>query len=146
MTNKKLERYHIDVYVPDWGRDSILECIKNLGEKKIRYSRHANKKLYELSQYRKGKKITKAIKRTVDSLDFTEEYLLDYVFEFYCNSERMVKKLCYRIPLVNLKVDFVLVLSNLGKVVTIYTNNDYDKHRALDITIYDNEKEQEAVQ
>jgi hypothetical protein len=33
--------------------------------------------------------------------------------------------------------DFVIVLSRYGKIVTVYTNRDFDRHKNLNKTIYE---------
>ena len=131
---KKLLRYHIDIFVPDWARESILEFCKILSQNKLKYSYHATNKLRGMK-----KEYKLAIKNLIKNLDLGDEINLDYIFEFYTNKDNITKKVCYRFPLKELESDVILVISSTGKVVTIYLNGNHDKHRSLKIENYEKE-------
>jgi hypothetical protein len=132
--NMKLHRYHVEIYCPEWARDSILEFCKLLAENKLKYSYHANNKLKGMK-----KEYKLAIKNLVKNLDLGDELYLDYVFEFYANNQNIVKKVCYRFPMRDLEFDVILIISSTGKIVTIYLNGNFDKHRTLNIDNYEKE-------
>lgn len=128
---KKLLRYHIDIYIPDWGRDAILQFCKLLSQNKLKYSYHANNKLRGMK-----KEYRVIIKNLLKNLNLEDELNLDYVFEFYANKNNIVKKVCYRFP-TELDSDVILVISSTGKIVTIYLNGNHDGHKNLKTEIYE---------
>lgn len=127
----KLKRYHIDIYCPDWTRKSILEFIGGLKEIKLKYSYHANHKILKM-----GKKYKNIVKTLINQLIISDEIYLDYVFEFYARNEN-IKKVCYRFPMKDLDTDIILVISDKGKIVTIYLNDNFDKHFSLNKSLYE---------
>ena len=128
----KLNRYHIDVYCPPWTRDSILAFCKNINGVKLLNSYHSSNKIRRMK--RKYRVYTKELIKTVD---ISNELYLDYVFEFYANSKNEVKKVCYRIPMIGLDSDLILVISSTGKIVTVYLNNNFDGHNELKKELYE---------
>lgn len=130
----KLKRYHISIYVPEWGRKSVQEFCSKLVDEKLEYSYHANQKLKRMS-----KKYRLAVHNLIKSINISDKILLDYVFEFYTNEENIVKKVCFRFPMLNLDIDFILVVSDKGTVVTVYLNGELDRHRSLKEGLYEKE-------
>lgn len=128
----KLNRYHIDVYVPEWGRESILAFSSLLYDKKLEYSYHAIQKLKRMKR-----KYRDAIKNLAKEINIVDDIYLDYVFEFYTNQKKNTKKVCYRFPMVGLDSDIIIVISSKAKIVTVYTNDTFDKHKDLDVTLYE---------
>ncbi len=128
----KLKRYHIDIYCPPWTRDSVLTFIQSLKDIKLIYSYHANIKLARMKN-----KYKTVIKSLVKEIDFSDEQWLDYVFEFSANGNNVIKKICYRFPITGLDSDIIFVISNTGKIVTIYLNDNFDKHHSLDESKYE---------
>lgn len=128
----KLKRFHIEIYCPDWARESILNFCKSLSDDKLKYSYHATNKLKNMRKEYKS-----AIKNLVKNLDLGDELYLDYVFEFYANDLKEVKKVCYRFPMKELESDVILIISSTGRIVTIYLNGNHDKHRNLKVENYE---------
>lgn len=128
----KLKRYHIDIFCPEWTRDSILEYISLFKDKKLKYSYHALKKLDRMKD-----KYRRIIRGLIRNINFSDELYLDYVFEFYTDNQNIVRKLCYRFPMVNLDTDVIIITSITGKIVTIYLNDNFDKHHSLDVSKYE---------
>lgn len=126
----KLNRFHRDIYCPDWAREKILEFSNSLKDIKLTYSYHALNKVKNMSRTYK-----KYIRNLIETTDFSSDLYLDYVFEWYADKDNNVRKVCYRFP-TNLNSDFVIVLGKSGKIITIYTNKDFDKHRTFSNDIY----------
>lgn len=135
----KLDRYHVDVHCPPWSREAILTFSESLKNQKLKYSFHARNKIRNLPRKQRS-----VVKLLVKNLNLFDELFLDYVFEFYANKNNIVKKVCYRIPLMELEYDVIFVISSTGKIVTIYINNRDDKHAFLDESIYMKEKKDET--
>ena len=128
----RLKRYHTEIYVPEWGRNSVQSFCSKLAGQKLLYSYHANQKLKKMS-----KKYRQAINNLVADLDIANEIYLDYLFEFYADEENETKKACFRFPMVGLDADIILVISNRGTIVTVYINNELDKHHSLNENLYE---------
>lgn len=128
----KLRRFHIDIYCPAWGRDSVIKFCESLNNKKLVYSRHALKKIKSFKL-----KDRKVVKEFINSLNMGNELYLDYLFEFYTNKENEVRKACFRFPMRDMKFDLILVISCYGKLVTIYSNYDLSGRRVLNELIYE---------
>jgi len=128
----KLKRYHIDIYCPEWSRNSILSFSKSLEGIKLRLSFHAKNKIRSMK--RKYRVPTKA---TLKIINLSDELYMDYIFEFYANYKNQVKKVCYRIPIKDLDSDLIIVVSSSGKIVTVYLNNNFDGHHALKEELYE---------
>lgn len=128
----KLLRYHKDVYFPLWSYNSIrVFWDKMIEEKVILFtSYHAKKKMDRM----KGK-YRSATKKIMADGFFSEENL-KYIFEFYANDKKVVKKICVRMPLIDGEVDIIIVISAIGKVITVYLNNNFDNHNELDRSLY----------
>jgi len=134
----KLKIYHIDIFCPEWGRNSILFFCKALEGTKLRQSFHAKNKIRSMKRkYRIASKVL------VKNIDISNELYLDYVFEFYANKDNLVKKVCYRIPLRELDSDLIIVVSSTGKLVTVYLNNNFDGHHNLKEGLY--EKKEKTI-
>lgn len=132
--NNKLKRYHVEILVPAWGRESSLDFIRGIAGKPMGYSKHATKKSAKLS-----KRIKEAIKNILNRFFVGDEMLLDYVFEFYSDSDNKIRKMCFRFPMVEFGIDIIIVMSCRGTIVTIYINKDFDKHRNLNEKLYEKE-------
>lgn len=129
-----LKRYHIDIFVPAWGREASLEFSKGIAGKPMGYSKHAIKKSKLLSR-----KLRKAVKLILEKFSDGDNILLDFAFEFYADDNNKIKKMCYRFPLIELGTDIIVVMSSKGTVVTIYINKNFDKHRTLNKGLYEKE-------
>lgn len=127
----RLKRFHVDIYCPEWSRDSILEFTRNLSGKQLICSYHATKKYNSFSRIYK-----KVIRDLLETLDL--ELSIDYIFEFYAN-DKEVKKVCYRFPIPDLESDIVFVISSNAKIVTIFLNRNFDPHVSLDDSLYEKE-------
>jgi hypothetical protein len=134
----KLRRYHINIYVPEWGRNSVQEFCSKLADKELEYSFHATQKLKRMS-----KKYRLAVHNLIKSINISDDILLDYVFEFYTDEDKEVKKVCFRFPMVNLDTDIIVVISSTARIVTVYLNNEFDKHRSLELSLYERKEETE---
>lgn len=136
---RKLNRYHKDVFIPDWFPDSIDVFTSKLVDKQLVCSYHATKKYKSFSkQY---KKVIKDLLATVDL-----RLCLDYIFEFYANSNKEIKKVCYRFPMNGeLRCDIIFVISSTGKLVTIFLNKNFDPHISLDKSLYEQGGENEPT-
>ena len=68
-------------------------------------------------------------------LNFISVLKLDaeWIFEYYTREEEIVK-VCYRVAYD--LYDFILVLNNQKKIVTIYINSKDDEHETLNKDIY----------
>lgn len=130
---QKLDRYHIDVYTPEWSRDSILDFCMSLKGVPLKYSKHALKKIYKLTP-----KIRWKTYRLIRSFNPSDEVNLDYVFEFYA-IEKSIRKVCFRIPIIDTDIDIIIVVANTGKIVTIYAGHNKDFHKTLRSEIYTKE-------
>lgn len=128
----KLKRYHINLYCPPWTRDSALKFIESLKDIKLIYSYHAKTKLAKMNS-----KYKSIVKNLIKEIDFSDEQWLDYVFEFSANGSNIIKKICYRFPITGLDSDVIFVISNAGKIVTIYLNDNFDKHHSLNESNYE---------
>lgn len=137
---KKLSRFHIDIYCPEWSRDAILDFCKLLSENKLKYSYHAVNKLRSMKREYKL-----VVKDLIKNLDLGSEVNLDYIFEFYSNAQKEVKKVCYRFPIRELESDVILVISSTGKVVTIYLNGNFDRHHSLKEELYEKELKENVI-
>jgi hypothetical protein len=125
----KLSRYHIDVFVPEWSRNSILEFTKALSGKQLVCSYHATRKYRNMSR-----EYQRVIRDLIATLDL--ELSIDYIFEFYANNKNEIKKVCYRFPMPELESDIIFVISVTGKIVTIFLNKNFDPHISLDKNLY----------
>ncbi len=128
----KLKRYHIDVFIPSWGRESVLTFCSLLKNTELQYSYHARLKLRRMKR-----KYRDAIRNLLKEINIFDELYLDYIFEFYTNYKSQVKKVCYRFPMADLDSDIIIVVSSKAKIVTVYTNDVFDKHKDLDKTLYE---------
>jgi hypothetical protein len=128
MSRPRLNRYHIDIYVPSWANESILEFSKLVSEKKLICSYHATRK-YE----RMNREYKKVVRDLIKSVNL--ELSIDYIFEFYAK-EKEIKKVCYRFPQENLASDIILVVAQSGKIVTIFLNRNFDPHVSLQKDLY----------
>lgn len=127
----RLNRYHIDVYIPDWSYNSMLEFCDYMSRIKLVPSFHAKKKLSRM----KGK-YRSAVKKIIYNPKLFSANNLDYVFEFCATDTNKIKKLCYRIPLLGFDTDVIVVVSSTGKVVTVYLNDNFDVHNKLHKDLY----------
>lgn len=128
----KLKRFHKDVYCPTWTWDSINLFCNGLKGIKLQHSYHSLNKLKKLRRKQK-----RAVEKLLENLDISDSIYLDYVFEFYANKDNEVKKVCFRFPMKDLDHDIILVISHLGKIVTIYLNDNFDSHPMLDKYLYE---------
>jgi hypothetical protein len=128
MSRPRFDRYHIDIYVPSWANESILEFSKIVSEKKLICSYHATKKYDRMN--REYKKVVRDLIKTVDL-----ELSIDYIFEFYAK-DKEIKKVCYRFPMPELESDVIFVVAQSGKIVTIFLNRNFDPHISLDSSLY----------
>lgn len=127
----KLKRFHLDVFCPEWAIDSIDEFTKALIGKQLICSYHATKKY---------KSFSREYKHSILNLieDINLELCKDYIFEFYTNDKKEVKKVCYRFPMRGeLESDVILVISSTGRIVTMFLNRNFDPHVSLDISLYE---------
>lgn len=128
----KLRRFHVDIFYPDWFEESIKLFKEKLFGKQLVCSYHATKKYEKLS--REYQKIIRDLLATL-RLDVIDNR---YIFEFYANENKEIKKVCYRFPMDNeLKSDIIFVVSSTGKLVTIFTNRNFDPHISLDRSLYE---------
>lgn len=123
----KLDRYHVDVYVPPWGFDGIVSFLEETSKKELIYSKHAKKKLRRISNG--------AVKEFMASFQLIPELAIDRIFEFYGHEDN-VRKVCLRYNVDNTKYDLVYVISNTGKIVTIYVIDTNDEHLTLNRNLY----------
>lgn len=128
----KLHRFHIDVYCPEWARESLLNFSNMLKGYKLVCSYHATRKYKLLSRTYK-----KAVKTLLENLDISDEMNLDYVFEFYADNNNFIKKVCYRFPQTEVESDIILVISSTGKVVTMFLNRNFDPQISLNKELYE---------
>lgn len=128
MSRPKLDRYHIDIYIPSWANESIVEFSKLVSQKKLICSYHATKK-YE----RMNKEYKRMVRKLIKNVNL--ELSIDYIFEFYAK-DREIKKICYRFPQPELESDIILVIAQSGKIVTIFLNKNFDPHISLQRDLY----------
>lgn len=129
-----LSRYHIDVFIPEWSRDSVIKFFKSLPDKLV-YTKHSKAKLKKLSKVNKS-----IVTSYIESFAIIPEILIDYVFEFYSINE-VIEKICLRIPIAGLSSELIIVISSVGGIVTFYLNDSEDKHLNLNTTLYVKENE-----
>lgn len=122
-----LNRYHVNIHVPEWGKNSTLEFIQNV-PRKITYSLHVRKKL-------KGykKRFRKKIVQFLSKINITERDL-DCAFEFYAVDSK-IKRMCFRYSL-DKNYDIIIVLASTGKLITFFLNSIDDDHPTLDFKKY----------
>ncbi len=129
---KKLLRFHKDIFHPSWASISIIEFCVLLSQTKLKYSYHAVNKLRNLKKQYKS-----AIKYLVNTLDFTDENVINSLFEFSSNSKNQVRKASFRFSLPELDSDLILVISASSKIITLYLNGINDLHETLNQDLYE---------
>lgn len=127
---KKLERYHLQVFVPPWYDEKLEEFSKMLSSLRLVCSYHATKKYSKMSRQYK-----RLIKYLLETFTINSEESKSLVFEFYSDDKNNIKKVCYRFP-TELDSDIIFVVSSTGKIVTIYLNKGFDPHITLDKRLY----------
>ena len=130
--SKSLDRYHRDVYFPDWTNTSLKGFAKGVQTHgSISFSLHALIKIVEyMVEY--GKRFVMFLVKTIRQGVLKTEN----VFEFYAE-EDVIKKACFRISSSEIPVDIVLVISADGVVVTAFVINKGDNHTTLDEKMYE---------
>jgi len=118
-----MARYHKEVCFPEeYERD--LEILTNeLNNKDFRFSEHCLDNL----KYRAID--IENLLRYIKTLELKKEW----IFEYYTYKDE-ITKICYRVEYE--LYDFILVLTNQKKIVTIYINSKEDKHETLNKEIY----------
>lgn len=132
MSQKRLSRFHRDIFFPDWYENSLEEFLESLTRGgAITFSLHALEKSLEYS-HEYGIRLKKYLSHIVkkDSLKS------DNIFEFY-SVEKIVKKACFRFSFEDFPVDLVVVISEDGIVITIYDTNKGDSHLTMDKKLYE---------
>lgn len=119
-----MQRYHKQVYFPIAHNQAITALVAGLNAKDWSYSQHC---LDNLDNRDIGYK--KAILEFIKDLEIKEES----IFEYYYNNG--IEKIVCRIPFDNM-VDIILVISNSKNIITIYTNDNFDKHYTLNKGLY----------
>jgi hypothetical protein len=132
MSKKKLHRYHREIYFPPWAEESLDTFVsKVMSRRTVVFSVHALEKSIMYSfEYGKWlfKFLMKALKKT--SLE------LPNIFEFYAEGQE-VSKACFRLSFEGFPVDLVLVVSEDGTVITLFTINKGDNHVTLNENLYE---------
>ncbi len=126
---KNMKRYHRQIYFPEWAEESIQKYLKKvLSNTPITYSLHAVDKITEFC-WVSGKSFVMDSLRNVSLQE-------DKIFEFYASGEE-IKKACFRFSAEDFPVDFILVVSEDGVVITLYVINQGDNHSTLNKNLYE---------
>lgn len=129
---KKLNRYHRDIYFPNWHEKALTKFIENIvANGSITFSIHALEKYTEYC-YNYGRNLFKHLVKSVkkSSLDISN------IFEFYAK-EDYVQKACFRYTFGEFPVDLILVISADGVVITMYDTKKGDSHTTMDRKLYE---------
>lgn len=129
---KKLKRYHRQLFFPKWYEDSLEEYfngVRAVGQ--ITFSLHAVEKAQEYG-FEHGRKFIKTMSKAI-----REDVLREpSVFEFYATGQE-IRKACFRVSVPEFPVDLVLVISADGVVVTVFVTNKGDNHDTLNAGLYE---------
>ena len=118
-----MERYHNKVHFPQEHLKDLEILNKELNNKSWSFSSHC----LENIKYRAID--MKNLLNYINQLSLNEKWIFEYYVE---NNE--ISKVCYRISYD--LYDFILVLSNQKKIVTIYVNSKNDMHETLRKEVY----------
>lgn len=130
--NKKLKRYHKDVFLPSWTEELLSNFINEVYSKgPLTFSGHAVEKIVE-SAFEHGKNLFKYLIKILREGRLN----LGDVFEFY-SRDAAIKKACFRFTFSDYPVDLVLVISSDGVVITVYAINKEDNHSTLNQELYE---------
>lgn len=127
----KFERYHREIFFPEWFSDSMDTYRASLKTKgNIFFTLHAVEKVLEYClEY--GITLSKILFKCVN-----RNFLSDSrAFEFYAVG-REIRKVCFRFSFEQFPVDLILVISKDGCVITVYDTNKGDSHKSLDKKLY----------
>lgn len=118
-----MSRYHKKVNFPEEHNRDLEILTNELNSRDWTFSRHCLDNLKH---------------RVIDIenlLNYIKDLKLckDWIFEYYTYNNE-ITKLCYRVEYD--LYDFILVLNNQKKIVTIYINSKEDKHETLKKEIY----------
>lgn len=132
MSQRKLSRFHRDIFFPDWHGEALEQFLESLTKGgAITFSLHSLEKCVDYS-HEYGIRLVKCIAQIVkkDSLS------LENIFEFY-SVEKRVKKACFRFSFEDFPVDLIVVISEDGVVITVYDTNREDSHLSMDKRLYE---------
>lgn len=123
---KKLDRFHKDIFFPEWYSESINEFLGEISSSgPMTFSLHSVEKVVDLVE-NYGKKALEEFSKVIRNNILEEEK----VFEFYSKS-RKITKACFRFSLGNFPIDIIIVISSGGVIITVYLTDRDDNHKTL---------------
>jgi len=136
MTNKKLQkrlkRFHRDIYYPPWAEESLNSFIEAIRKNSSTvFSPHSVEKVVKYS-FRYGSELLKYLLKSIRKTSLVNSL----VFEFKAK-DQIIQRACFRFTFEQFPVDLVLVISSDGTIVTVFTINKGDNHSTLDTTVYE---------
>lgn len=131
MNNKKLKRYHKDIFFPKNSDEILSNYVDSITKNRaITFSLHSVEKIVDYCVLY-GKNLLKYLIKAVKSNHISA----DKIFEFYSYGDT-VKKACFRYSFEDFPVDIILVISSDSVLITVYITNKDDTHNSMNKSLY----------